>query len=245
MPQNYEISTKRTIFSTLFLIYLYMNIALKAKITNFAPMIVTRDFLYAVFDKYNKLCFGDTLKRPIIVVSNAKRQLGLFMPRKPIPVIKVSNFYDRPEIEYINTLVHEMIHYYIYDKGLKDSSSHGVIFKRLMNEINQQVGLSMSVRTKTDEWQAAKIVNKMRNVLFVEMRNGKHFITVVSPSAAKQVEQTLFKLSLQVKSRRWFTTNDPYFSNFPTVRTLRGRPVTAEEYHDKLNKMIALCNKEK
>lgn len=200
-------------------------------------MQASLDFLYTKFDEYNKRCFGGKLKRPQMVVNNAKRQLGLFMASRPTPTIKMSNFYDRTEAEYVDTLVHEMIHYYIYASGVRDSSPHGTLFKAWMNKLNRQEGLHMSVRTNAQKWDTANTTMKKRYVLFIQLQTGKHFISVVSPRHVNNIESQLQQMGGKIALRKWFVTNHPDYQNYSIVRSLRGRPCTEEVFNQKLREM--------
>ena len=35
-----------------------------------------------------------------------------------------------------NVVVHEMIHYYIHYNNIQDTSAHGAVFRKMMNDIN-------------------------------------------------------------------------------------------------------------
>ncbi len=206
-------------------------------------MQATTEFLYRVFDTYNKRCFESSLQRPLIVITRAKRQLGLFAATRPTPTIKVSNYYDRSEAEYTDTMVHEMIHYYIFANHIRDTGPHGKYFHTLMQEINRKEGLNMSVRTSSLQWKPASNALKMRHVLFMKFNDGKHFISVVSPRYVYHIEQQLKRMGQHVALHRWFVTNHPDYQSFSIVRTLRGRPVTPEEFTRRLEEMTLTCTK--
>lgn len=206
-------------------------------------MQTTVEFLCEQFDKYNQWVFGGRLRRPNIVISNAKRQLGAFVATRPLPTIKVSNFYDRDGADYVNTLVHEMIHLYIYVNRLRDTGPHGTVFRRMMAEINEQTGLSMTVSTRSTELRPARPASRKYHVLFMVDSDGRHFISVVSPRYVRRLEQDIVRLGDKVRSHRWIVTNDPDFATYSCVRTLRGRIVKADEYERKLKELDGLLAK--
>ena len=205
----------------------------------FATMQVTIDYLYSQFDKYNQQCFESALRKPVIKVSNARRQLGVFVGTKPLPTIKVSNYYDRCEQDYLNTLVHEMIHMYIYEKGIKDTSPHGAVFRRMMSDINRQTGLHMSVSVRTQQWQPSRVKVKMRYVLFLEMADGRLFTSVVSPSYVRLLDRKSGGLGKKFARHKWLYTNDQYVSGYSSVRTLKGRLMKPADYSAKLAEMVS------
>ena len=208
--------------------------------TIFAAMQATTDFLYQVFDTYNKRCFNSQLKHPRIILYNAKRQLGQFSQTGPTPTIKVSNYYDRSEADYIDTMVHEMIHYYIASNHLQDNCAHGKLFRTLMKKINEQEHLHISVRTSSSQWQPACSNRKPHDVLFVHLRNGRHVISVVTPSYVSRIEKQLQMLSHQIISRRWFRTDLPEYDRYAAVRSLRGRLVDEQEFNSQMERLEAL-----
>lgn len=208
-------------------------------------MQATTDFLYQVFDTYNKRCFNSQLKRPRIVLYNAKRQLGQFSLASSTPTIKVSNYYDRSEADYIDTMVHEMIHYYIASSHQRDTSAHGQLFRTLMKKINEQEHLHISIRTSSSQWQPTNANRKQHDVLFVQLKDGRHFISVVTPSYVLRIEKQLQMLSRQITSHRWFRTNLPEYDRYSKSRSLRGRLVDEQEFNRQMERLEALAeNKE-
>ena len=78
---------------------------------------------------------------------------------------------NSPSAKHKNILLHEMIHFYIAFKNIKDKSAHGPVFKRLMNQFNQEFGweLTVSVNTKdykTNETASSAKAKKIKERLF-------------------------------------------------------------------------------
>ena len=97
-------------------------------------MIITLAEIERQFDKWNDTIFGGELPRPTFELIQTKRHLGQFHWRKIGTdkmgySIRISVFYDRPLEAYVDTIVHEMLHFYIKYNGIKDTSSHGRIWK--------------------------------------------------------------------------------------------------------------------
>ena len=101
-------------------------------------MDITIAYLKAAFNKYNEEIFGNTLPIPNLRVSNAKQRLGSMSYRIQRVwgkthrsfTISISNYYDTPQSLIEDTLIHEMIHYEIAYKNLKDTSAHGTLFAK-------------------------------------------------------------------------------------------------------------------
>ena len=93
-------------------------------------MIPTIPYIEAKFDEFNKLMFGGELKRIPIVLGSATRVVGAFSckvrrnfwGKKEYFDLKLrfSKKFDLPENELEDVIIHEMIHYYIHFKNLKD-----------------------------------------------------------------------------------------------------------------------------
>ena len=104
-------------------------------------MIPTVEYLEERFDSFNASCFEGALPRIPIKLSRARSFVGR-LQYKPIRnwrgklvggenfVIRISTKFDLPEAETEDTLIHEMIHYWIVLNGLQDSSTHGRIWTR-------------------------------------------------------------------------------------------------------------------
>lgn len=113
--------------------------------------------LQQMFDYYNDLCFGGKLVRPEIRLNRRKRSMGLTVvrtdcltQRKSIH-IEVSVLNDLPREEYIDTLVHEMIHYHIFSSNLEDDATHGSLFRSIMGRINTECGVKVTLRYKASD----------------------------------------------------------------------------------------------
>ena len=81
-------------------------------------MIITLAEIERQFDKWNDTIFGGELPRPTFELMQTKRTLGQFKWRKIGTdkmgySIRISVFYDRPLESYVDTIVHEMLHFYI------------------------------------------------------------------------------------------------------------------------------------
>ena len=123
----------------------------------------TTEDLQQQFDALNKQCFGGQLPKVRIQLSKARTylgQLGYKRRRKLLGgweyydyVIRISIRLEHTEDEITDTLLHEMIHLYISVNHLKDTSTHGVLFRKIMNELNTRYGRHITVshhRTKEE-----------------------------------------------------------------------------------------------
>lgn len=102
---------------------------------------LTADYLNMKFNEYNTMYFDGMLSGATVAVSHTKKLLGRcgykVINGKRVHLIEISDYFVRPEDEVCNTLLHEMIHYYIQQFKVRDSSSHGRVFKSMAERINK------------------------------------------------------------------------------------------------------------
>lgn len=218
-------------------------------------MQVTTDWIRYQFDLFNREYFGGELPLPKFSVSNARTQLGTMRFKwKAVRTgpfsyqlkkmaydyeIRISNYYEIPERQFQEILLHEMIHYYIAVKDLRDTSSHGATFRRIMDRLNAK-GWHITVRTDTKGWTVAERNSlRPRVVLGVVMADGKHFFSVVGSRYVRGIDRQASFNSL-IKQHAWYVSTDEYFRHFPQSRTLRGKLVSKAFFEEKIKEMKPL-----
>lgn len=201
----------------------------------------TLKYIKEQFGTFNRAYFGGKLPEPAFALSHARTILGQFCCRRSRPwltgrrkpsgcTIRISTYYDMPERECQNVLLHEMIHYYIAYNGISDTSAHGPAFRTLMERLNSCHGWGIKVRTDTRRWAAAvEQEPQCRLVLALTMADGKHFLTVVNRRYRDAIECKV-RRTRDIASHRWVETSDEYFSDFPAVRSLRARRVSCATF---------------
>ena len=50
--------------------------------------------------------------------------------------LNFSKLYEMDKQKLEDVVIHEMIHYYIHYHQIQDSSAHGAVFRKMMNDIN-------------------------------------------------------------------------------------------------------------
>lgn len=198
-------------------------------------MIPTIPYIEAKFDEFNKLIFGSELPRIPIVLGSATRVVGAFSckvrrnfwGKKEYFDLKLrfSKKFDLPENELEDVIIHEMIHYYIHFKNLKDKSAHGPLFKNLMNQINKTFGRKISIRhkgaVKTNQ-QITDAKPRYRVVAVVTMKDGKTGIKVL-PRIKEKVRHYYNAVSTSptVSQVELYITLNPFFGQYPCSSVLR------------------------
>lgn len=202
-------------------------------------MQATTDLLKAWFNELNGRFFGSELPVPHFAVGNSRTALGtMTCRRRRIGLLKwqvertisISNYYDRSEDDFKNVLLHEMIHYCISVKNLKDTSPHGVIFRRIMARVNAE-GCHVSVREKQPLAVAERNMQSRKPAVVLSMcdHKGARLLTVVNSSYALRLENRL-RRQREVASWQWHLSTDETFNTWTRVRTLRARRLSEADF---------------
>lgn len=99
--------------------------------------VLTWDYLKAKHKYFNQHLFNGRLGWCAIQLSNTEHLGEFYLDRDLDPNIRISVKYLRTEEAYCNTLLHEMVHQYIEQFGIEDTSVHGREFKKIANDINR------------------------------------------------------------------------------------------------------------
>lgn len=189
----------------------------------------TTEYIARKFQEFNRLMFDDGLTMPPIHLSRARTFVGQCAAKKRRTLfhgtqlydfrLKFSICFDLTEEEWEDTIIHEMIHYYIGVNGLKDSSAHGRIFRQMMETINHKFGRKLTISHKSTPEQreqiysAKKVWHVIALVYFADGRKGLK----VLPRIRQRIETYR---STMLRDKRFmridlFISNDPYFNRFP------------------------------
>jgi hypothetical protein len=206
-------------------------------------MIATIPFMERKFEEFNKLMFGGKLPKIPIILTDAKTFLGKCVYRqrtgrdgKPEYYdfkLRINTRADLPVNEVEDTLIHEMIRYYIALNRLEDASTHGPLFIHMMNSINEKYGRHLTVRYKGTAEQNEQLVDKKQHyhvVAVVTFHDGKTGIKVL-PRVVESILKYYNAVSAanNVASVRLFISNDIFFNRYPNSSALNARIVDEEE----------------
>lgn len=187
------------------------------------------NFVKERYDYFNRLCFNGILPQIKLRISPSLRTLGTFrFPRiRPknldasMLTLSVSNRLDFEPHVIEDTIIHEMIHLYIYWFDLRDSSSHGAIFRNMMAAINSRHGRSVTIsrRSTTTERQSDRI-SKVRLILVCTLKSGERTVTVCAPKYARTIVNSANRIN-DIINYTLHLSNDSRFSKYPNSRTLK------------------------
>jgi len=217
-------------------------------------MTLTVEYLEERFDTFNRMCFEGALPRIPIRLSGARSFVGRLqyrpvrdwlgrIVRREDFVLRISNRYDLSQQEIEDTLIHEMIHYWIAYNGIKDNATHGKAFRAKMLEINKLYGrhLTISHKTTAEELDRDTRITD-HNLCVTRLADGRTAVTVCVRSAVNAINRTL-QWSPTVRSAQWYTSRDPWFNRFPRCRTPKLFPVDPDTLQAHLAEAVPLVVK--
>lgn len=216
-------------------------------------MIVTVEWMEEWFRRFDHDYFGGKLPVPELGLTRAKTRLGQLVYKRATRwgrtklyafKLSMSTYYDMTDRQAKSVLLHEMIHYIIGFTGLKDTAPHGIVFRGMMDNLNRKYGWDIRVMTSTKGWKVSEWAEERQKakgpqiylMLAIEMQDGKHYLSRVNPSFARRIESKL-ALVRELRSHRWYTTHEPYFEDYPQVRSLRGRRISKSDF-EKLRNVL-------
>ena len=217
-------------------------------------MIVTIDWMEEWFKRFDQEYFGGKLPLPELSLTRAKTRLGQLAFKRASRwgrtklydfKLSMSTYYDMTEQQAKSVLFHEMIHYIIGYTGLKDTAPHGVVFRGMMDNLNRKYGWDIRVMTSTKGWKVSERVAEKKKakgpqtylMLAIELKDGKFYLSRVNPGFARRIEKQL-PMVRELRSHRWYTTQESYFEDYPQVRSLRGRRITKNDFEKLQNVLV-------
>ena len=206
------------------------------------------------FKRFDQEYFGGKLPLPELALTRAKTRLGQLAFKRASRwgrtklydfKLSMSTYYDMTEQQAKSVLLHEMIHYIIGYTGLKDTSPHGVVFRGMMDNLNRKYGWDIRVMTSTKGWKVSEQVAEKKKakgpqtylMLAIELKDGKFYLSRVNPGFARRIEKQL-PMVRELRSHRWYTTQESYFEDYPQVRSLRGRRITKNDFEKLQNVLV-------
>ena len=182
------------------------------------------------FREFNRLMFGGKLPEPPMTITNAKTYFGVCAFRKHRKwngrleysdfKIRISRRFDLLKEEIDDTIIHEMIHYWIGLFSPADMPGHSPLFRKMMKEINQRFDRNIRVSHRLSAEQLEQTIDnrpKKHVVARVMLKDGRIGIKVI-PCMERHIRryQRGMMASGKVGSIEFFQTTDPFFNRFPS-----------------------------
>ncbi len=193
-------------------------------------MRATIEFLISGFNRFNHMIFAGELPLPLMHISSARSFMGQFKVVRSRSVLArrcdtfhltLSNRYDLEEPVLEDILIHEMIHFYIHYKKIKDTSSHGRQFKALMTSINSRFSRNITVSHRCTKEQLESDTSKSHSIVCIcTMADGRRLACRVSQSKVFDIHRA-FQNWDQVVKEEWYWVFGSYCNRFRKVVTPR------------------------
>ena len=192
------------------------------------------------FNYFNRIIFNGDLPNPEFKITRARRYYGLIRVRKISPgrrifTISISGLYERDPEAVDDTLIHEMIHYHIFYRNLRDTSSHGKIFCKIMNEINARHGRHIRVSSSPTQQELESDRRVKVHIGSLVRLQGGQTCAAFSPNGKMIELDMLIRSRYNVAEMKWFLSRNAYFNRFP--RSTAGRLYKID--HDEFARNLA------
>ena len=211
-------------------------------------MKATVSYIEKKFEEFNRLIFGDKLPKIPVELSDAKTFLGQCVYKKRRKLFGKTQLYDfrlrintridLPEREIEDTIIHEMIHYYIGYHQLEDTSAHGPLFLGMMNEINRKFGRSLTVSHKSTKEQREQLQDKRSRyhvIAVVNFHDGRTGIKVL-PRVLRSILYYYNNVltNREIASIKLYMSNNVFFNRYPNSSALKVHFLEADEINRQL-----------
>ena len=137
--------------------------------------------------------------------------------------MKISVSFDLTPAALEDVVIHEMIHYFIALRNLRDTSAHGELFRGMMNRINADFGRNITVShkgAKTGDCPALGNPGGSSPHYFCisTFVDGNIGITVSASTKVFELNRSLPRC-YDLAGMEWYRSCDPFFDRFPRSRT--------------------------
>jgi hypothetical protein len=196
-------------------------------------MELTLDFIAAAFHKFNKKYYDGKLETPMFAIVHRKNILGQYQHKWP-KIIRISDYYDRSERDYHNTILHEMIHEFIRQNNIRDTRRHhGAVFYAEAERINRD-GWNISRCDDVSGLGLKSGKNETYHIAVFKTKDGKFFKMCMNP---KKINYFTARFSQHPDSfKKWFmftSNDDKLYAHFPKcTKGIRGYYITKAEYEN-------------
>lgn len=187
----------------------------------------TKTILTKKFEKFNEIFFDNSLPSIDIHVNNSKLHFGVFtetivwsgrriQSRHPLH-ITISKYYSMTEKMIDETLIHEMIHYYISYNNLRDTGTHGVIFKRMADKISNSSEYEITITGDSRNLVPSSSKGKTYYIMMFTYKGKRYFSRVSKSIADSKIEDLSERYGVSDISIR--TTNNVKVDRLSERRT--------------------------
>ena len=141
---------------------------------------------------------------------------------------------DLPENVIEDTILHEMIHYYILSNQMQDTGPHGKLFIAKMQEINRKFNRNLSVTHRSTKEELDSDKRLQQHIICVSrLRTGKRGVTVATKSRLFELWDAMPNFP-DMAELKWVVSTNSFFNRFPKVTKPSIYFVPSEELEEHL-----------
>lgn len=209
------------------------------------------DFTTKAFDKFNVMIFDGKLPTPRFSLTHARTFHGKLVYKWKHGYLRkicydfemrISKDFDLPQEQWEDVVIHEMIHLHIAANSIKDSSSHGPVFRNMMADINRRFSRHITVSgNSTLEQKDADRRIRGHYLCIAKFSDGR---LGVAPAAKSRIFELwdIARFFPNVVGFNWIGSVDPWFNRFPRVMKPKLYLTTREELLPHLKGAVLLLN---
>lgn len=186
-------------------------------------MIATLEYVERKFHEFNAQIFHGALRPLPFRLSSARTFLGQLRYRRKLKFfggweysdfqLVISTNRDMDERLLEDTIIHEMIHYYILSNQLKDTSAHGRIFRQMMTEINRDFSRNITISHRSAAGGEREYKCRRNIVCVSYLFDGRVGVTLVPTTKIFQMWDDIPKMP-GVARCAWYVSTDKFFCRF-------------------------------
>lgn len=196
-----------------------------------------------IFNRFNRQIFNNELLPVKFIYVNARTFVGQFchpvnsrLPKEKLAgrcTIKISRLFKLSESQLEDIIIHEMIHYYIWIKGIRQISPHDEVFLTMMNRINRTFNRNITVSQKSGS-EGVDLTDPRRKTHILCITEWKHmpgkiFITPSARTSFVGIDKA-FRADRNLIRLQWYVSTDVWFNKLRTFRTPKAILITPEDY---------------
>ncbi len=213
-------------------------------------MTATISFIEDTFSHFNELCFEGALPPIPIILTKASSFLGKVEYRRERNLLgrktsnkdfrmKISTSFNLERDELQDVVLHEMIHYYIAWRGIKDNSTHGNVFREMMEHLNTKYGRHITIRHKVvaGEVEDRSLRLKKHYVCVTTFRDGTRYVTVAASTRIFELHRS-FSRCTDIAHIQWYGSLDPFFNRYPNSKTPKLYAIAPDELEQHLKDAV-------
>ena len=178
----------------------------------------TYKFIEETFSRYNHLIFDGVLPIPIFRLTTTRLAMGVTRTKllndQKFISIDISIRYDLSQDDYINTIVHEMIHYYIEYNNMQDDASHGKLFVSIMNKINAEYILNIEVVGERSDEMVLQEPKRIRYICVATFNDATFGIMVAAKNKLFDLWNAFNSIN-QISAVNWYASDSQFLSTMP------------------------------